>query len=178
MRENYQRALALVLKSEGGFTDDKRDPGNQLPDGRAGSTNLGVTQANWENFVGHKVTHEEMKALTPAAVSGFYKENYWDKVSGDSLPSGVDYAAFDFAVNGGPRQCRVLIQRALGVSADGVFGPSTMAAIATADSKTLLKSFSDRKGDFYRSLKTFPVFGKGWMNRVVAVENAALTMIA
>lgn len=177
MQENYQRALELVLKSEGGFTNDKRDPGNQLPDGRAGSTNLGVTQANWETFVGRKVTHEEMKALTPAAVSEFYKENYWDKVSGDSLPSGVDYAAFDFAVNGGPRQCRVLLQRALGVSVDGVFGPSTMAAIAAADSKTLLDSFSKYKEAFYRGLKTFPVFGKGWMNRINAVEKVALTML-
>lgn len=54
MQNNFEKSLALVLKSEGGFTTDVRDNGNKLPDGRAGSTNLGVTQANWEAFVGDR----------------------------------------------------------------------------------------------------------------------------
>ena len=42
---------------------NQRDPGNLRPGGRAGSTNLGATQATWENFVGKKVSNEDMKAL-------------------------------------------------------------------------------------------------------------------
>jgi lysozyme family protein len=65
MINNLEQALALVLKSEDGFTIDPRDNGNKLPDGRAGSTNLGVTQAAWEAYVGHPVTWSDMKSLTP-----------------------------------------------------------------------------------------------------------------
>ena len=78
MKENFDKSLAIVLKHEGGFTNDKRDPGNSLPDGREGSTMLGVTQANWENYVGHAVTQDDMKKLTVEAVKPFYKQRYWN----------------------------------------------------------------------------------------------------
>ena len=65
MLNNFEKALDLILKDEGGFTTDVRDNGNKLPDGRAGSTNLGVTQANWETFVGHPVSWNDMRALNP-----------------------------------------------------------------------------------------------------------------
>jgi lysozyme family protein len=48
MKHNWQKAFEQMLASEGGFSDDERDRGNQLPDGRKGSTMLGVTQYNWE----------------------------------------------------------------------------------------------------------------------------------
>ena len=56
METNYKTALDNILKSEGGFQDDHKDSGNKLPDGRKGCTNLGVTQAAWESYVGHKVS--------------------------------------------------------------------------------------------------------------------------
>ena len=53
-----------------------------------------------------------MKALTKDAVKPFYKTQYWDKVQADLLPKGVDYLAFDFAVNAGVGQCAKFLQRA------------------------------------------------------------------
>ena len=44
---------------------------------------------------------DEMKALTVEDVKPLYKKNYWDRVRGDDLPAGVDYAVFDVAVNSG-----------------------------------------------------------------------------
>ncbi len=64
MQSNWKQAFEQMLASEGGFTDDERDPGNKLPDGRKGSTMLGVTQFNWENHIGHQVTHDQMRKLT------------------------------------------------------------------------------------------------------------------
>lgn len=178
MLANWDKSFELVIAHEGGFTNDQRDPGNHLPDGREGCTMWGCTQANWEAHVGHKVTQEDMKALKKDDVKPLYKKNYWDAVNGDDLPSGVDYAAFDFAINAGPGASKKLIQRALGVTGDGAFGPGTMAAIKAANGKELLQKFSDAKTAFYKSLPTFGTYGAGWLRRVADVQKVAETMVA
>lgn len=177
MLSNWDKSFDHVIAHEGGFTNDPRDPGNKLPDGRAGSTMWGCTQANWEAYVGHKVTQDDMKALKKEDVKPLYKKNYWDAVKGDDLPSGVDYAAFDFAINAGPGASKRMIQRALGVAADGAIGPATMAAIKAANGKEFLQKFSDAKTAFYQSLPTFPTYGKGWLRRVADVQQVASTML-
>ena len=177
MQNNWEKSCDMVLAHEGGFTSDPRDKGNSLPDGRAGSTMLGCTQANWEAYVGHQVTWDDMKKLTKDDVKPLYKKNYWDAVSGDSLPSGVDYAAFDFAINAGPAASRKMIQHALGVTADGVFGSKTLAAIQSSDAKELMQKFSDAKTTFYKGLGNFNVYGKGWLQRVADVQAVANKMI-
>jgi lysozyme family protein len=178
MQNNFEKSLALVLKSEGGFTTDVRDNGNKLPDGRAGSTNLGVTQANWEAFVGHPVSWNDMKALNPTTVAPFYKRKYWDLVRGDDLPAGLDYLAFDFAVNAGPGMAIKTIQKAIGVAQDGAIGPITLSAIRAIPATQLIERFSDAKEVFYKGLKQFPIYGKGWLSRVAHVEVDAMHMVA
>ena len=174
---NWDKYCDMVLAHEGGFTSDSRDKGNSLPDGRQGSTMLGCTQANWETYVGHQVTWDDMKKLTKDDVKPLYKKNYWDAVMGDLLPTGLDYAAFDFAINAGPGASRKMIQRALGVTADGAFGPATMAAIQKADAKELMHKFSDAKTVFYKGLGNFNVYGVGWLKRVADVQAVADKMI-
>ena len=70
----------------------------------------------------------DMRALTPALVGPLYKRKYWDKVAGDLLPSGLDYAVFDAAINSGPGRAAKWLQELVGVTADGAIGPGTLAA--------------------------------------------------
>jgi lysozyme family protein len=177
MQSNWQQAFEQMLASEGGFSDDTRDPGNSLPDGRAGSTMLGVTQYNWEQHIGHQVTHDQMRKLTPADVEPLYKKKYWDAVRADELPSGLDYILFDMGVNAGPGRSIKIMQDAVGVTPDGGLGPVTMAAINAADPVELIAKFSEGKEAFYRSLKTFETYGKGWLNRVAAVKVKSTSML-
>jgi len=177
MQTNFQDALTLVLKSEGGFQSDPHDNGNKLPDGRAGCTNLGVTQAAWEAFVGHPVTWNDMKALTPETIASFYKRKYWDAVRGDDLPSGLDYMMFDFAINAGPGRAVKLLQESVGEKADGVLGPISMSTIKVMPINQLVERFSDTKRKFYQGLNN-PTYEHGWLARVDAVENSALKMVA
>lgn len=176
MRDNFEKSLELVLKHEGGFTSDERDNGNKLPDGRKGSTMLGVTQANWEAYVGHHVTWDDMKALKPSDVAPLYRKNYWGNI-GDELPKGVDYLYFDFGVNAGPSRAAKVLQSALGVVADGVIGPKTLAAIKEADPIKLIDKFSESKEAFYRSLKLFSIYGNGWLRRVKESSETAKAML-
>ena len=50
-------------------------------------------------WIGRESTEQEMRDLTPDDVAPIYKKNYWDRVKGDSLPSGLDWSCFDWAVN-------------------------------------------------------------------------------
>jgi lysozyme family protein len=178
MNRNWKQAFEQMLKSEGGFTADERDAGNKLPDGRKGSTMLGVTQFNWEQHVGHQVTHDDMRKLTPEDVKPLYKQKYWDAVRGDEIENGgVAYLLFDFAVNAGAGRSIKTLQTAIGVTPDGGFGPMTMAALQAADPVKLIEKFSQAKETFYRSLGNFDVYGTGWLNRVAAVKLKASSML-
>jgi lysozyme family protein len=171
MISNWQKSFELMLKSEGGYVNNPADPG--------GMTNLGVTKATWENWVGRESDEAEMRGLTPEKVEPLYKKKYWDAVRGDEIENGgVAYLLFDFAVNAGVGRSIKTLQTAVGVTPDGGFGPMTMAAVQAVDPNELIERFSQAKEDFYRSLTTFATFGKGWLNRVADVKVKASAMLA
>jgi lysozyme family protein len=170
MKDNFDSALAAVLHHEGGFVNHPSDPG--------GMTNLGVTKKVWEEWVGHSVDESAMRALTPEIVGPMYKAKYWDKIKGDDLPSGVDYAVFDAAVNSGPGRAAKWLQSCVGVEPDGGIGPKTLAAVAAFDPADLVEDYAKRRLSFLMDLPHWPTFGKGWGRRVAAVQTVASTMTA
>lgn len=169
MNSNWQKSFELMLKSEGGYVNNPADPG--------GMTNLGVTKATWENWVGRESDEAEMRGLTPEKVEPLYKKKFFDAVRGDELPVGLDYLLFDFAVNAGAGRAIKTLQSAVGVTPDGGFGSMTMAAVQALNPQELIEKFSQAKEDFYRSLPTFATFGGGWLNRVADVKLKATSMI-
>ena len=168
MKENWDACFAMVLKHEGGFVNHPKDPG--------GMTNLGVTRTNWELYLDHDVTEADMRALTPEMVKPFYKKNYWDRIRGDELPSGVDYAAYDLAVNSGTGRAAKYLQQIAGVTADGVIGPRSMEAIKKCDAEDTVDEICNMRMDFLKGLGTFETFGKGWTIRVNDVKAKATEM--
>lgn len=168
MKDNFYVCLAALLEHEGGFVNHKSDPG--------GMTNLGVTRKVWEMHVGHSVEEADMRALTPDMVGPLYKKNYWDKAKCDALPSGVDYAVFDIAVNSGVARAGRILQQALGLIDDGIIGPSTLAATNGKNAQDLIKKICDIRMTFLQHLSTWPTFGRGWAKRVAEVQADALMM--
>jgi lysozyme family protein len=169
MANDFKECLALVLKSEGGYVNNPHDPG--------GITNLGVTKAVWEEFVGHPVSEADMKALTPEKVAPMYEQKYWRPCYGEVLPRGLDFIVFSMAVNSGTGRSVKLLQQSIGCVPDGVIGPATRSLICASNSATLITKFSEARREYYRALKTFPVFGRGWLARVDKEESEALNMI-
>ena len=169
MNNNFQKCLDLVLKAEGGWTGVdglKGDPG--------GETNLGVTKRVWEEYVGHTV--ESLKKLTKEDVAPLYELKYWRPCYGEVLPRGLDFVVFSMGVNAGPGRSVKLLQSSIGCVPDGVIGPKTRGLISDSNSATLIAKFSESRREYYRSLKNFPIFGKGWLNRVDHEEAEALQM--
>ena len=163
---DFRECLDLVLKSEGGWVNNPKDPG--------GETNLGVTKAVWEEWVGHPVT--TMKNLTKDDVAPLYEQRYWRPCYGEVLPRGLDFIVFSMGVNAGPGRSVKLFQQSIGCVPDGVIGPATRSLICASNTATLIAKFSEVRREYYRSLKTFPVFGKGWLSRVDHEEATALNM--
>ena len=168
MRSNWQPCLILVLQNEGGYVENPKDPG--------GATNLGCTKAVWEQYVGHSVTKDDIKALTVADVEPLYRTKYWDAISGDDLPVGVDYAVFDFAINSGPSRAAKTLQAVISVNADGKIGPATLGALETANPRDVVTSVCEARLAFLQSLPTYDNFGKGWSRRVSEVERTAFNL--
>jgi lysozyme family protein len=168
MNANFPRALELVLKHEGGYVDHPKDPG--------GATNLGITIGTLSDWLGRRATKAEVKALTKQSVAPIYRKRYWDAVRGDDLPSGLDYAVFDFAVNSGVSRASKYLQAILRVPQDGKIGPVTIAAAKAADPTILIERLCTNRMEFLEGLSTFPTFGKGWKSRVEGVLEAAFLM--
>ena len=170
MESNFFKSLDIVLKHEGGFVDHPDDPG--------GATNKGITHKTYSDFLGRPLEDvDELKNIPDEHVQLIYKQGYWDKVKGDDLPSGVDFAIFDWAVNSGPGRAAKALQKAVGATADGAIGPKTLAAVEAADAAEIIKAVADEREAFYRSLRTFNTFGKGWLRRNKETRDFALEMV-
>lgn len=172
--DRFDHALAVILRHEGGFVNHPKDPG--------GMTNLGVTKAVWESYIGRNATEAEMRALTPATVAPLYRRNYWNAVSGDELPAALALCVFDFAVNAGPARANRYLQSLVRVAQDGKTGAMTVSAanafVAAHGERQSVTAYQEARRGYYRSLSTFSTFGKGWLRRVDETETEALEMLA
>jgi lysozyme family protein len=166
VKANFDRALRAVLMHEGGFVNHPADPG--------GMTNLGCTKRVWEEWCGHEVDEKTMRSLTPDKVAPLYKAKYWDKISGDDLPSGVDYCVFDCAINSGPGRAAKFLQQVVGATPDGAIGPATLKAVAALPVADVVNKYCAERLAFLQALKTWATFGTGWSRRVAEVREHAL----
>ncbi|MGY2995441.1 glycoside hydrolase family 108 protein [Mesorhizobium sp. URHB0026] len=168
MDRNFARALALVLKSEGGWSDNPKDPG--------GATMNGVTLANFRRYVQANGTKDDLRHITDEQLATCYKRFYWDAVNASALPDGVDYAVFDFAVNSGPGRAAKYLQMTVGAPQDGQIGSATLQALKARPTSAIINSLCDLRLAFLKRLPTWDTFGKGWSDRVRSVRLAALLM--
>ena len=166
MKDNFAKSLAAVLVHEGGYVNDPVDPG--------GATNKGVTQAVYDSW---RVTHgnpvRSVRHIEQAELLGIYKLRYWDQVRGDDLPSGLDYAVFDYAVNSGVSRASKYLQAVVGVAQDGKIGSQTIAAANALGASKAIDRLCDKRLGFLRGLGTLWRFGKGWTSRVAHVRKQA-----
>lgn len=133
----FQRCLTIVLQLESvglpynptGFADIHGDPG--------GRTNYGIMQRTYDAFCdSQNKLRADVKEITEGEVQVIYEELYWKLAHCDSLPFPLCLVVFDAAVNQGPMTAIKLLQRTLGITDDGIFGPKTKAAIAELSQPT------------------------------------------
>jgi lysozyme family protein len=168
MKSSYDFAIKNVLLHEGGYTNEKSDPG--------GPTNWGITIYDARAYWRPNATANDVRAMPLEVAKKIYREKYWDAVEGDKLPAGVDYAVFDYGVNSGVSRAAKVLQHAVGVQVDGHIGPKTIAATVKTDIPALINVICDERLHFLQGLKIWPVYKNGWSRRVKEVRAAALHM--
>lgn len=166
----YDESLRRLLIHEGGYSNHPSDPG--------GPTKFGITISDYREYVKPGATAADVRAMTIEDAKAIYRAHYWDALRCDELPAGLDYAVFDYGVNSGIGRAKKVLQRVLGVTADGVFGPETIRAVTACAPKQTIVAICDERLRFLQRLSTWPVFGKGWGRRVTEVKAAALAMAA
>lgn len=165
---NYDEALDRLLKDEGGYTNHPSDPG--------GPTNFGITIHDYRRYVKSDATAADVRAMTLTEAKNIYRAKYWDALRCDDLPSGVDYAVFDYGVNSGIYRSAKVLQRVVGALVDGIIGDGTLEMTAQRDPATVVNAICDERMHFLKRLRTWPVFGKGWSKRVRGVRARSLEL--
>jgi len=174
VERNFDECLKMLLKHEGGFVNHPKDPG--------GMTNLGVTKRALEEYLAEQegrdmeVSEAIMRMLTPTMVAPIYRTKYWNRVRGDDLPTGVDWAVFDWAVNSGVSRSAKALQHIIGATEDGIIGLRTLRQLGKFPEKDVIQRMHDVRQRFYESLGTFDTFGKGWTKRNQETLEQALEM--
>lgn len=170
MGTKFERCHAITAVWEGDWSDNKKD--------RGGKTMYGITQAALSAWLGRPATAYEIRNLDKATALAIYEKNYWDRVSGNMLPPGVDLMVYDWGVNSGPKRSAMALQAVLGVEADGWIGDKTLAALRRLPARDVVNALYDRRVAFLKGLGNdqWAEFGKGWMNRVNDVRKKALAM--
>lgn len=177
MHQNFAKVIPHVLKSEGGFVNNPKDPG--------GATNKGITLNTFRRYIKPKGTVQDLKNLTVAQAETVYKRRYWDSVMANDLPPGVDYAVFDFSVNSGPSRAAKYLQRVVGCPQDGRIGPRTLDACNAMKPEDLVNQLCDKRLAYMKRIKhgktgarLWDTFGKGWGRRVAHVRKNGLELAA
>jgi lysozyme family protein len=171
MQENFAKALARILVYEGGKVNDPHDPG--------GKTNQGITARTYNAWLRSQgKTPMDVYNIPDASRDAIYKSEYWDRISGDELPTGLDLVVFDAAVNSGPAQATKWLQACLyGIQVDGVLGAKTLDAIAGCKGDgaidDLIASVCSHRLATLQRLSTWPRYGVGWHARIANVQKTA-----
>lgn len=156
----FDEAFTLLLGSEGGYSNNPRDPG--------GETMWGVTKrvAVANGYTG------PMKDFPVSTAKEIYRFMYWDSVRADDLPADVRYAVFDAAVNSGVGQAARWLQRACGTVDDGEVGSKTIYLAHSIPPDTIVRRMLAARLRFMTDLKAWPEFSRGWSRRIASLLEA------
>ena len=145
---DFELAIPVVLRNEGGYVDDPNDAG--------GETNFGISKRSYPNV--------DIKNLTVEEASAIYKHDFWkfDGINDQAVATKI----FDSYVNNGRTAIRIA-QEVVVAPEDGEYGPHTEAAINnTAD---FLGSYRTQLAVHYRNIvannPAMEKFLNGWLRR-------------
>lgn len=169
---DVKKLAPFIFSWEGGYVNDPLDLG--------GETNMGVTIGTWKQ-VGKDlngdglINGEDLKLLDKdLIIDCVLKPHYWDRWQADQIKNqSIANILVDWVWASGSHGIK-RPQRILGVTADGIVGPKTIAAINAADAAKLFELIkTDRLKFIDEIVAARPAnkrFEKGWKNRINSIK--------
>lgn len=167
--------IAVLLKFEGGDSNNPQDPG--------GATRAGITQ---RTLTALRQERAEFASYPPSVfdlsqeqVITIYEDTDWVQIHGDALPDGLACIVLNIAVNEGEPTAVRMLQACAQTQQDGVLGPATLAALhvwrsAYMREQTLAEEFCAHAAVRYAELYPREAqFELGWMRRLFRVYTLA-----
>lgn len=157
--ELFKKALAFVLKWEGGFVND--------PDDKGGATNKGITQSTYNRYRKRKgLQLQTVRNITQQEVEDIYFNEYWLKSGCEKMSKKFAVLCFDTAVNMGTG-----IVKATGMTRNEEF-------LKAAEYKFPEKYIEAKRAKYYEFAKydNQKKFLNGWLNRLNAVAKFIQTI--
>ena len=162
----FDDAMAFVLAREGGFSNNPADRGR--------ATNFGITQATydaWRVRIGQRT--QPVRIISRGEAREVYMALYWMPMHCPDLCPPLDLIMFDSAVQHGVAGATKLLQRALAITEDGIFGPQTLRAARNTVAELVMSERRAYYGQIIRNDPTQEKFRVGWYNRLTALDRAA-----
>jgi lysozyme family protein len=158
--ENFQAAIIVVLKHEGGYVNDPTDSG--------GETCYGISKRVYPDL--------DIKNLTEDQAKQIYYKDWWIRRSYYEITNcTLATKVFDTAVNIGATRANIILQRCLNVNGypnikdDGDLGPMTIRSINACDPQIILTVFRTAQANYYKAVVAKnpkdAKFLKGWLAR-------------
>lgn len=157
---DFKQAVNIVIKMEGGYVNDPKDPG--------GETKYGISKRSYPEV--------DITNLTKGHAKDIYKRDYWNKCMCDGLAKPLRLLVFDCAVNQGAVFAIKTLQGLCHVSTDGIMGPKTLEALEEMNEDRLIELFILKRFDRYHSNRNYRIYGKGWINRLLTVSVYSLRL--
>ena len=163
----------MLLRFEGGYSNNPHDKGNYNSKGELVGSKLGISAQTYETFTGKVPTVEDIKNINEALFIEILRNNYWDKIKADLILSQpLANLICDWLYNSG-NSAILHTQRVIGVKDDGIVGQKTIDAINASDPFLLFIRLHDDRITFVKNIvNNYPsqsVFLQGWLNRVNSI---------
>lgn len=167
---NSSKLVPFILQWEGGFVNDPLDLG--------GATNKGITIGTFTEYKRRKglkaPTVQDLKNISNEDWHEVFKGLYWDRWKADEIKNqAVANILVDWVWASGSHGIK-RPQRLLGVTADGVVGSKTIAALNAKDPAELFRMIKADRIKFIDEIcEKRPAnnrFKKGWLNRINAIK--------
>ena len=167
--ETLENAFARAKKV--GFVNDPNDNG--------GATMVGVTIGTYRSYCKYKgksaPTVQNLKNIPYKEWRDIIHTMYWNKWKADLInDQRVANMIVDWVWTSGQGIGIKRVQKILGVTADGIVGPKTIAAVNAKDPNELVKEvYNARLSHFNAIVKANPSQKKwlnGWINRINYID--------
>lgn len=181
MSDRFFKCLPFTLAQEAPFPTDWKNPKNFSNDKHdpGGATYMGIIQREYDQYRKQQGwSTQPVINISQSEGESIYLYTYWLPHC-PLLPAGCDLVFFDSSVNQGCTEAIQILQVAMGLKNDGLWGNETDKAVATLSNPTsFIKGFSARRQDVYQMLKGFKYFGGDWTRRTSEIRDQALRMAA